>query len=268
MGGPRVEQLEQLQRFVVDAIRGAASPAEASHVKESARGMAPADRVEVYREQYRLRHHKNLADDYPTLAWAIGGPGAFAALVDEYLAAHPPRTWDLQRLGADVPAFVAAHAKWGEDERACDAASLDWAFMETFDAPDAPPFDTSLLATTPEDRWPAARIDLLPALRLVAMRSALHEVRDALRSGAPPPEPAHADTHVVVWRDAACFLRNVAIDAGAFDLLARLRAGDALGPACEAAARATGADADAFGERVGGWFQEWTSRGWIGRVHL
>jgi Putative DNA-binding domain len=259
-------QLEQLQRFVVEAIRGGASPEESQHVRESARGMTPAERVEVYREQFRLRHLKNLGDDYPTLAWAMGGAEAFEALATEYLVAHPPRTWDLQRLGADVPRFVGSHARWGAHARACDAARLDWAFMETFDAPDAPPFDPSVLASTPEDRWPSARIELLPALRLVAMQSALHEVREALERGAEPPEPVRADTRVVVWRDPACFLRSVAIDAGAFDLLERLRDGEPLGPACEAAAQAAGEDAATFGERVGAWFQDWTTRGWIARV--
>jgi len=261
-------QLEQLQRFVVDAIRGGPSPVEPEHVRESARGMTPAERVEVYREQYRIRHHKNLADDYPTLAWAIGGAEPFTGLVDEYLAAHPPRTWDLQRLGADMPEFVGNHAKWGSSARACDAARLDWAFMEIFDAPDAPPFDTSVLASTPEDRWPEARIELLPALRLVAMQSALQQVRDALRAGHQPAEPPQAETRVVVWRDKACFLRHVAVDPGAYDLLARLRAGDPLGPACEAAARAAGEDAARFGERVGAWFAQWTANAWIARVHV
>jgi Putative DNA-binding domain/NGO1945 C-terminal domain len=261
-------QLEQLQRFVVDAIRGGASPDEPHHVRESARGMTPAERVEVYREQFRLRHLKNLADDYPTLAWAIGGADAFAALATDYLLAHPPRTWDLQRLGADMPPFVETHAKWGSRARACDAARLDWAFMEIFDAPDGPPFDTSVLANTPEDRWPEARIELLPALRVVAMQSPLQDVRDALRSGKQPGEPPQAETRVVVWRDKACFVRHVAIDSGAFDLLAHLRAGDPLGPACEAAARTAGEDATRFGEHVGAWFAQWTANAWIARVRL
>lgn len=255
--------LEKLQNFVVDAIRGGPSQDESRHVRESARGMTPAERVEVYREQFRLRHLKNLADDYPTLAWAIGGAGAFEALATEYLAVHPPRTWDLQRLGADMPAFVKGHPAWRDRELARDAAHLDWAFMEIFDAPDAPPFDPAVLASTPEDRWPEARIEFLPALRLVAMHAPLHGVREALKRGDEPQEPGRAETRVVVWRDPACFLRNVAIDAGAFDLLARLREGVSLGDACEAAAHAAGEEAARFGDRVGGWFQGWTALGWI-----
>jgi hypothetical protein len=140
--------------------------------------------------------------------------------------------------------------------------------MEIFDAPDAPPFDTSLLASTPEDRWPSARIELLPALRLVAMRSALHDVRDALKRGVEAAKPPRAETHVAVWRDAACFPRSIAIEPGASDLLVRLREGVPLGDACEEAARATGEDASRFGDRVGAWFQEWTARGWIARVRF
>lgn len=261
-------QLEQLQRFLVDAIRGGRSSEEPGHVRQSARGMSPAERVEVYREQFRLRHLKNLADDYPTLAWTIGGAEAFATLVTEYLEAHPPRTWDLQRLGMDMPSFVSSHARLGVDERACDAARLDWAFMEIFDAPDTAPFDPSVLASTPEDRWPSAHIELLSALRLVAMQSALQEARDALKRGDEPVSPPRAETRVVVWRDAACFLRSVRVEHGAFDLLARLRDGEALGDACESAAHGAGEDPSAFGERVGPWFQEWTARGWISRVRF
>lgn len=264
MGTP----LEQLQRFLVEAIRGEASSEEPSRVRQSTRGMTPGERVQVYREQFRLRHLTNLADDYPTLAWAIGGAEAFAALVTEYLAVHQPRTWDLQRLGAGMPSFVSSHAKLGADARACDAAALDWAFMEIFDAPDSVPFDPSVLASTPEDRWPSARVELLPALRTVTMQSALHEVRDALKRGGEAASPPRDETRVVVWRDAGFFPRSVRVEPGAFDLLLRLRDGEPLGHACESAARAAGDDASSFGERVGAWFQEWTARGWIVRVRF
>lgn len=266
--------LGALQRFVADAVRGSeaidAGSAVAPRVRElvapSARGMTPEQRLEVYREQFWLRHIKNLDEDYPTLTRVVGGRDAFHALAAEYLGAFPPRTWDLQRLGADVPAFVASHARWGRDPLACDAARLDWAFMEAFDAPDAAPIDPRVLASAPEDAWPGARLELHPSLRLLRLGHPVHELRERVQHGeadAALPAAAPAPAAVVVYRDSRCVLRAVAVEPLALDLLAALRAGTPLGAACEGVARESGRDAADLGAQLGAWFQQWTASGWI-----
>jgi hypothetical protein len=264
--------LARLQRFVTDALQrpaplgGELAPQVDALVVPSTRGMTPTERLEVYRDQFWLRHLRNLADDFPTLAWAIGGAGSFAELAGEYLRAFPPRTWDLQRLGASMPEFVARHARLGYDAVAGDAARLDWAFMEIFDAPDAPAFDPRVLASTPEDAWPGAHVQLHPALRALVLGSPLLGVRDALKSGdAAVARPPPATTHAIVWRDAGCFPRSVAIDPSPFALLVRLSRGEALGAACEAVALESGAEA-AVADHVGAWFQDWVQRGWLSGV--
>jgi hypothetical protein len=265
--------LASLQRFVTGVLQrpaplGGDLASEASAlVVPSARGMSPVERLEVYRDQFWLRHVRNLADDFPTLAWAIGGADPFAALAADYLRACPPSTWDLQRLGASMPAFVAAHEHLGSDEVACDAARLDWAFMEIFDAPDAPPFDPRILAATPEDAWPAARVQLRPALRMLVLVSPLLPVRDALKAAASGLErPGRSATHAVVWRDQGCFLRSATIEPAPFALLERLSRGEALGAACEAVA--TDSPEAAVADHLGQWFQDWVQRGWLSRVTL
>jgi hypothetical protein len=268
--------LAELQRFVADAVRGTsligASSALSARAREmvapSARGMTSEQRLEVYREQFWLRHLKNIEEDYPTLIHAVGGREAFRELAIEYLVAFPPRTWDLQRLGADVPHFVEGHSRWGRDRLACDAARLDWAFMEAFDAPDAEPFDPRMLASTPDDAWPGARLTLHPALRLLALGHAVHEQRERLLRGDAVDPPAASPVHVVVYRDARCFLRSAAIEQPAFELLGSLRLGTPLGEACEAAARAGGGDPLEIGRQLGGWFQHWTANGWISSVRF
>ncbi|HEY6460418.1 MAG TPA: hypothetical protein VIY73_09710, partial [Polyangiaceae bacterium] len=149
------------------------------------------------------------------------------------------------------------------DPLALDAARLDWAFMEAFDAPDSPPFDPRVLASTPEDAWPGARIDLHASLRTLALGHPVHDLRLAVLTGASPARPPAVATCIVVYRDAAHALRSVAVEPGALALLDALRAGTPLGDACEAAARAGGEDSLDVGARLGGWFQQWTASGWI-----
>jgi hypothetical protein len=268
--------LGDLQRFVTDVVLGGTPlPDRADLAAEvdamalpSPRGMTPRDRLEVYREGFWARHLASLQEDFPTLIAVLGGNAAFRKLASVYLVAFPPRTWDLQRLGADVPAFVASRTPWSDDPLVHDAARLDWAFMEAFDAPDAPPFDPRVLASAPEDAWPAAHVDFHPSLRPLVLRYAAHELRDAVRRGEPSQRPGPAPTHLVVHRDAACFLHAVPIEAPALALLESLRGGAPLGEACETCARATSQDPLDVGARLGGWFQDWTARGWVSGVRF
>jgi hypothetical protein len=268
--------LESLQRLLADALR-AVGPVGSRPVPTSdlsallAPGngrLEPAGRLEVYREQYWLRHLSNLGDDFPTLAWAVGA-AAFREIGVAYLQSHPPRTWNLQRLGVDLPGFLSRGTSWSTDTLALDSAHLDWAFMEVFDAADAGPLDLETLAGAPEEAWAAARIEIHPAVRRLVLSHPVHDVRAALKSGDPVVRPAPATTHLVVWRDARCILRAVTVEPMAFDLLGELTNGAPLGQACESAARAqASAGIEDLDAKVGGWFQQWTASGWVSGVHL
>jgi hypothetical protein len=269
--------LEALQRFVADAVmresaigRDAALVADAERLfSPGPRGMSPADRLDVYREQFWLRHVPSLEEDFPTLSWAVGGRSRFRDLAIEYLSVCPPRTWDLQRLGEGLPSHVAKHSPWDSDVLAHDAARLDWAFMEAFDAADAGPLNPSVLSVAPEDAWPHAKIVFHPSVRTLTLGHPLHELRETVKGGSDPERPSPASTPVVVWRDATCCVQVVAIEGRAYALLVALTSGTPLGQACDAVARATPAESVSdLGSRVTSWFQEWTANGWVSAVRF
>jgi hypothetical protein len=268
-----LKSLISLQRALSDAIR---SPSKGPAVEEadfslanemapSARGMQPLERLEIYREQFWLRHLSNLQEDYPTLRWVVGD-ASFQGIVADYLRAFPPRTWDLERLGENLPSFVEGTASL--PPLAVDAARLDWAFMEAFAAPDVAPFDDSVLASAPEDAWPGARIAFHPSLRPLALSHPVHRLRQTIQGGEPPERPAPEATHVVVWRDRDLHLKVLAIDALAFELLSNLRAGVPLGLACERVANAARepSDVTSLGQSISQWFQQWTASAWVSSV--
>ncbi len=271
------ELLASLQRLVSESVR-LGSPITANEdlaarlegtIVPGPRGMTSAQRLEVYREQFWSRHVSNLREDYPTLAWAVGGYEAFRALAIDFLAAHPPRTWNLQMLGARMPDHVSSQAPWRDDALAFDAARLDWAFVRAFDAPDVAVLDAAGLAAAPEEALVGARIRLHPSLHALALGHPLVDVREVVKRGEGRARPTPAATFVVVWRDAECFLRAEAIEPLAFELLTSLQRGELLGAACEALARspASGSPSD-LGALVLSWFQRWTAAGWISAVAL
>ena len=99
------------------------------------------------------------------------------------------------------------------------------------------------------------------------MDHAGHDYRAAVKREEAPARPAPAPSFVVVYRGPSS-LAYVAIDRDAFELLAELARGTALGEACEKAACASGGSLDDFQSKLGGWFAEWTQRGWIARVEV
>jgi hypothetical protein len=266
--------LARLQRVVTDAVLGVSRSDNAlqgptdvgGFLVAGKRGLTPADRLEIYREQFWLRHQSNLVDDFPTLRWVVGGD-LFRELASGYLTVHPPRTWNLQRLGADLAAYVANHPRWSADPLALDASRLDWAFMESFDAPDAGPLDLAPLVNAPEEAVTGARLTFHPSLRRLALGHPAHELREAVQRGEAKERPSANDVRVVVWRDPTFVLRATAVEPLAFELLAALSAGVPLGEACESVANAHGTAND-LGERVNGWFRQWTASGWVSALEL
>jgi hypothetical protein len=271
----RGTDLSELQRLLVDAVmRPAAPPADAPAdrvarlLRPSARGMTAESRLEVYRDQFWLRHLASLAEDFPTVRWVVG-EASFDGLLHGYLRDHPPRGWNLQRLGADFPAFVDSRRSPSDDALAHDAALIDWAFMEVFDAPDSPPLDLRVIAAAPPDAWPLARISFLPALRHVGTAHIVHALRGAIKKGEACERPPRVATRTVVWRDAAHFLHALPVDLEASQLMLALQGGQPLGEACASVAAANPAiGAEVFDTNVGVWFQQWTANGWLSAVDI
>lgn len=123
-----------------------------------------------------------------------------------------------------------------------------------------------MLASTPEDAWPTARIELHASVRMLACAHPVHTLRAAVLQGTAAGRPSPARTALVVHRDAMFVLRAVELDPTAFGLLGALRAGTPLGEACESAAHASGKDSLEVGAQLGAWFQQWTASGWIRAV--
>lgn len=227
--------------------------------------LSPLAQLEIYREQFWLRHVGAMKEDFVTLHHLLGDD-AFRELCEAYLAAHPPTSFTLRDLGDRFVDFVGRTEPWAKDAFLHDCARLEWAFVDAFDAPDAPPLDPSSLSEASEDAWSTARVALHPSVQLVAMAHPAHLFRAEVKADKSPERPMPAPTHVVVYRGPEK-LMYIAIEALAFELLERLARGVALAAACEEVAASAGvAEAADLEGKVGEWFQAWAAYGWVSRV--
>jgi hypothetical protein len=286
--------LATIQHFVVDAITREAPLATDEALARACDGvttgnarLSPSDQLDIYREQFWLRHTGALEEDFTAVARLIG-KDAFFELCAKYMKTCPPASFTLRDLGDRFADFVAETKPYADDALLCDIARVEWAFVEAFDAPDAPPLDPHKIAATPEDAWPGAVVAIHPALRLLALRHPAQELRIRARQtesggagegasastneGACTDECEHAesllpriepaDTYLVVFR-APDVLKYIDVEREAYVLLGKLAAKVPLGRACEETIAETGADAAAFEQNVGAWFQSWTQWGWV-----
>ena len=104
----------------------------------------PVDQLEVYREQFWLRHTASLVEDFPGVGGVLGQT-EWEGLVEGYLEAHSPESYTLRELGRHFPDHVAQCTQLPEHALCSDMARLEWRFIELFDAADCPPLDLAKL---------------------------------------------------------------------------------------------------------------------------
>jgi hypothetical protein len=265
----------ELQRKMADFLRrrrdlGKDEEARAfalEHLGDNAR-LSGVEMLEIYREQFWLRHTGSLVEDFPGVGGIVGSED-WNRLVVEYLLAHRPEAPTLRDLGARLPDFIRTRAWLEHAAVAADMARLEWAHVEVFDADDVPPLDAAKLAAVPEDAWEGARLVTNPALRLLRLEYPVIPLRKRLLAAAaeegadePIPVPGAEPGQFAVHRRDRHVFHDV-LDLGAFSLLDRLARGRPLGAACEEASQALGLPTEALGDKLEGWFAAWARLGYV-----
>jgi hypothetical protein len=266
------DALPDIQAFMAAVVQRVASVGDDSELREQTERLvgrnprlSPVEQLDIYREQFWLRHIGALKEDFVSVHHLLGDDG-FRELCELYLAAHRPTSFTLRDLGDRFVDFIEATAPYGNDDLLVDCAKLEWAFVEAFDAPDAPPLDPQAIATAPEEAWAGARVVIHPSVQRLMLAHPAHVYRARVRDGEDPPRPERIPTCVVVYRGPEK-LMYIAVELLALQLLDLLASGTALAPACERVANDAGiADASDLEPRVGAWFQAWAGYGWVSRV--
>jgi len=228
--------------------------------------LSPVEQLEIYREQFWLRHTGSLVEDFPGLGGIIGQE-AWQRLVEEYLEAFPPTSPSLRDLGSRLPEHVERATYLEHHELCVDMARLEWLYIELFDTIDTPPIDPGKLAAIPLQAWERARISLSPALALLEVRYPVAELRTKLRDATEPVAIPNAAPQKLALYRRERNLYHQAVSEAAFVLLGALRDGTPLVGACEQAVEACG-DAASLEQNLFSWFRQWGELGWIVDVRV
>ncbi len=196
-----------------------------------------SERLAVYNRQYWFRLFGVLHDAFPLTARLVGY-WAFNEHAGAYLAAHPPRTWDLDDVPAGFADFFVARATANVTTAAtgasADAVRIDAAYREVFRAPPVTAFHPS---ADDAARLLDSRLVPSPAVAFVREHFPLLELRrQALALGAdsstrlavPPPLPTPRDWAIVRGESGTTSILLEPREAELLGLLAAHPVGEAL----------------------------------------
>lgn len=190
--------LRALQLQLADAVRAPSVPGLASLRGDGV--ASAASRLAVYHHGYRIRLRDALRTEFPGLA-TLAGP-RFAAMLDDYVAAHPSTHFNIRWHGGGLARFLASTSPWREQPGLTEAAELDWAISRAFDAADQAGARPADLARVSADGWSTMRLHPLSHARLVRVTHNVDAFRRAAGRGARRPalRPLRQPRHLLVWR--------------------------------------------------------------------
>lgn len=240
--------------------------------------LSSIERLEIYNRQYWYRLFDCFYEDFPGLRTLIGDK-PFSALTEAYLTRHRSRSFTLRDLGQDLERFLQAEPEWTAKHAslAIELVRLEWAHIVAFDSEELPPVSVDeLLGQDPA----TLRLALQPHLTLLVCEYPVDTYLLATRRREEPqggashamaeqrkkksarkvPRPREDKVWLAIHRhNNSVYYKR--LEPAAHALLARLRAGETLVQACEAAAAGDGS----FAEKLKDWFTQWAAFGWFVR---
>jgi hypothetical protein len=218
-------------------------------------------RLHAYADGYPSRLREALADTFPAVLHLIGEQQSIA-LTARYIAAHPPRSFNLNRAGDHLVDFLRQDQLAAALPFLPDLAALEWQMARAFHAAALPPLDPTQLAAWDEDAWPTAVLRFQPAVAVVSSPwplRALHAARET------PLDEIDLDLrdrpdHVLVRRDGHA-VHCDGIEATEAQALRLLLAGQPLAGVMQQLA-----DSDQDPDAVGAWFARWMQLGLVTAV--
>ena len=227
-------QLRELQSGLQRHLLGEESAIAAAIV--DAPPLPVPDRLDIYRNAYRVRLIEALDDTYPKLH-AVLGDEMFAALGEEFVAAHPSVHRSIRWYGGELCEFLSRCEPYAEQPILAELALLEWTLAEVFDAADAQPKPRAAFAAVDPAAWGGLVFDFHPSLRRLHLQWNTAAVWQALSRDEAPPDPVRADQPVtwLLWRqNLQNYFRSMTADEAA--ALGAALQGANFGAICEALA--------------------------------
>ena len=226
--------LRELQMRFVDALFDGDAGAVVTQIE--AKGLDPAERLDIYRNNLHEGFTKALAVGFPVIERLVGVE-YFRRLALDFLHVHPSRAGNLHCIGVPFPRYLRERFADAQYSYLGDVAALEWAHEEAILAADEEPIAASALEKVDPVRYEDLRFRLHPACGLVSSRFPIVRIWRANQPESNGEEIIHLGSggeNVLVLRTPEC-VEFHRLPNGDFALLEALARGLPLGVALDAA---------------------------------
>ncbi len=188
------------------------------------------DRIAVYANNIVGSLIDVLENTYPAIYRHVGEEN-FAVIAGAFVRTQPPTRPRLDLFGSEFAPFLDGFGTARENlPWLADLARLEWAYHDSYFAPDAPGFDPAALGDLAAEDYASLSFVLHPATRALASDYPVHALWQAETLG----DVTETGYRVLVARPALDVMAHD-VDAGTYAMFTALAAGEALAAAAAAA---------------------------------
>lgn len=181
--------------------------------------VVPLERENVYRNGIAARFHSVLGSMYPIL-WKNMDHDTLHVLSEEYVAAHPPETYNINDLGKNFPPFLKEHRVSRDFPFLASLAAYEWAIACSFHAEQQVPISLETFARLSEEELANKRFVLQDTLKLFDFEWNILGI-------AKDEEPRKEKTFVMIFRSGLSVYTDPLTEEG-YLLLRALHSGKSL----------------------------------------
>lgn len=232
--------------------------------------LRPAQRIQIYSQQYWWRLLNVLHDTTPLLVRLFGHHDFNQTIGKPYLIKYPPDTWSLNELGNQLPNWIEEEYQGNDKQLILDSARIDIGLNIAFFAQHHKAIDAQTIAGG-MNKVLTKKMRLQPHVFLYDLRYDLFSFRkEMLKEEAEywmnhdfPKLVQDRKYYYVLYRNVHNNLNWEEISPAAFRLLSLFLEGSTIEQACEWLEQQDEAFYSEATKNLHLWFQEWIFRQWL-----
>lgn len=234
--------------------------------------LRPSERIQIYNQQYWWRLLNALQESFPLVTRLFGYHDFNRTIAIPYLVKYPPNHWSLNLLGSRLLQWAEEEYLNSDRQLILDAIRVDWAFGDSFCAPERPPIT---METLPVKGDPSSllecRVTLQPHIHLFHLCYDLFDFRTQFLKQEPeywiehdfPPLNKEKSFYFVLFRNAKGDISRKEISKAEYELLNRFSKGTTIVEACDWLETQEKAMNEEAQENMHLWFQQWIVHRWL-----
>lgn len=234
--------------------------------------LRPAQRIEIYNQQYWWRLLNALHETFPLVTRLFGYHDFNRSIAVPYLVKYPPQHWSLAILGKRLPQWIEEDYDASDKPLVLDSAIIDYYYTHSFMAKQRQPIS---MANLPVEGDPESLLNhtlyLQDHIRLFEMNYDLFDFRFEFLKKDPeywidndfPPLKKGKCYHFILYRTQRNDIAWKEISIEEYQLLKQFEAGTTIDAACEWLEHQNKSIFDEAMKNLHRWFQEWIVLRWL-----